>query len=214
MPVCESSQIELRRKFLSDAFHTLNQPLTGLHCGLEIALQKPRGVGEYRQRIADGVENAGVILRLMRAVRDLVEATDPGERYGTVSLGLLLSQLQSELEVVAATTRVGLEIDSDITAPVLADPGKLLTALGGLIAAKMESHQPGGAVAVRAEVDVKRVVLAVRGTGGHKSQEIGDGSHGLAEIRRNAAWSYLWTLGAECEETEDGMVIRMPLKKS
>lgn len=210
MPVCESSQIELRRKFISDAFHTLNQPLTGLHCGLEIALQKPRSAGEYRQRISDGVDNAGVILRLLRAVRELVESADPGERYGTVSLGLLLSQLKSDLEVVAETTNVQLHVDAEIDARVLADPAKLMGALGTLIAEKIEEYGAGAEVRVGGEERDREVVLTVSGAG----ERIEKCTTGVVEIRRNAACSYLWTLGGECEETSDAMMIKLPVSKS
>ncbi|HVZ19067.1 MAG TPA: hypothetical protein VG897_18260, partial [Terriglobales bacterium] len=75
--------LEQRRRMLSDAFHTLNQPITGLHCGLEIALQKPRNEADYRQRISDGIQNAGAIVKYLKAIRQLVDAADPGERFGT-----------------------------------------------------------------------------------------------------------------------------------
>jgi hypothetical protein len=70
---------EQRRRFISEAFHSFHQPLTGLHCGLEIALQKPRTDEEYRGRIADALQNASAILKLNAALRQLVDATDPGE---------------------------------------------------------------------------------------------------------------------------------------
>ncbi len=197
--------VEERRKFISDAFHTLNQPLTGLHCGLEIAVQKPRTEGEYRKRIGDGIANAGEILKLVRAVRQLVEASDPGERFGTVNLAIVLSQLRNELEVVAEATKVGLVIECPESVQVKADPGKLMAALGGLIAEEMETAKTGVLVAV--SLKKKMVVLTVT-TSRRVSQDV-DGK--MEEIRRNAAVSYLWAIGAECERGSDRLVVTIPL---
>jgi two-component system heavy metal sensor histidine kinase CusS len=204
--------VEMRRKFISDAFHTLNQPLTGLHCGLEIALQKPRSEEDYRRRIGNGIENAGVILALVRAVRQLVDSTDPGECFGTLGLGVLLSQMKSELEVVAETTHVGVAVGDADGVQVAADPGKLLSALGGLAASEMEGYASGGMVEIVVRPNGKQVVIAVAGKGVRRSEaEPQSPVEKLAEIRRHAAISYLWTIGGDCEMTASGLRIELPL---
>src|SRR3954465_7105400 len=107
-----NSHVEERRKFLSEAFHTFHQPLTGLHCGLELALQKQRTIEEYRERISDALEHAGAILKLNKALRELVDAADPGERFGTVALAPLLAQLAEELALVADPASVNIEVEA------------------------------------------------------------------------------------------------------
>lgn len=210
-------QIEQRRRFISDAFHTLNQPLTGLHCGLEIALQKPRSEQEYRQRIGDGIENASTILSLVRAVRQLVESADPGERFGTLGLSMLLSQMKSELELVAETTRVGVAIANADGVKVAGDPTKLLAALGGLTAGEMGTYDPGSQVKVAIECNCKHVILRMDGEGARRP-ESGEGAQSLpeklAQIRRDAALSYLWTIGGDFEITEAGLKIELPLAET
>ena len=197
--------IEERRKFISDAFHTLNQPLTGLHCGLEIALQKPRTEGEYRKRIEDGITNASEILKLVRAVRQLVDAADLGERFGTLDLAMLLSQLRSELEVVAEVRKVELVVEYPEGLRVKADPGKLMAALGGLIAGEIEACE--AEVRVVAKVDMNLARLVVRSS--KRVSEHGDGK--MEEIRRNAAVSYLWAIGGGCERDGGEIRITLPL---
>lgn len=205
--------LDQRRQFVSDAFHSLNQPLTGLHCGLEIALQKPRTDGEYRQRIGEGIENAGAILALVRAVRQLVESSDPGERFGTVSLSLLLSQLKNELEVISETTRVAFVVECPDDVGLMADPGKLMATLGGLIAGEMEGCESGAQIEVKAKTSKKHVVLTVEGTGQRKnaSAEADDKAGKVVEIRKNAAYSYLWTVGGDFELTAKGLRIKLPV---
>lgn len=207
----KTDHLEERRKFISDAFHTLNQPLTGLHCGLEIALQRPRSEGEYRQRIGDGLENAGAILQLVRAVRQLVDAADPGERFGTVEVPVLLSQLKSELEVVAEATRVGVTIEESVDVKVSADPGKLLAALGGLVAGELGSYEAGGSVRIATVARKKWLELTLSSKGTKKAAPIPvEASEKLAEIRRNAACCYVWTLGGDLETVRDGWKIKLP----
>jgi len=208
----KTDHLQERRKFISDAFHTLNQPLTGLHCGLEIALQRPRSEGEYRQRIGDGIENAGAILQLMRAVRQLVDAADPGERFGTVDVPVLLSQLKSELEVVAEATRVSVTIDESVDVKISADPGKLLSALGGLAAGELGSYEAGSSVRVAAVVRKKSLELTLSGKGTKKAERVPvEASEKLAEIRRNAACCYVWTLGGDLETVRDGWKLELPI---
>jgi two-component system sensor histidine kinase TctE len=208
------SYTELRRKFISDAFHTLNQPLTSLHCGLEISLQRPRSEGEYRKRIGDSIERAGSILALVKGLRELVEADDPGERFGTVSLGLLFSQLKSELEVLAEAARVGLEISGEVNANVAADPGKLLAALGGLVAAEIESLEPGGRVTMKVRCRDGEVLLKLVETGPRKQRDPEkpkEVDERLTDLRVNTAYCYIWTLGGQCETTDQGTKITLPL---
>ncbi len=204
-----------RRKFISDAFHSLNQPLTGLHCGLEIALQKPRSEGEYRKRIADGVENAGNILALVRAVRQLVDAADPGERFGTLSLPLVLSQVKSELELVSEATSVAVEVRCECTENIKADPAKLAACLGGLISAEMEGHERCAEVRVVATTSGKQVAILVERRGQRKSgnSEMTDNAEKLSQIRRSAGLSYIWTVGGEFDVTDTGLNIRLPIVK-
>ncbi len=203
-----AEHVEERRRFISDAFHTLNQPLTGLHCGLEIALQKPRSEGEYRDRIGRGVEYAGEIVALIRAIRQLVDAADPGEQFGIVALATVLAQVKSELEVMVEATGVTLRMDCESAAQVKADPAKLATALGGLIASAIESRERGGTIAVRAKSTKKYATLCVDTSGAKLAKEAANRK--LTEIRRNAAISYLWTIGGEVQDSGNELTIKLP----
>jgi two-component system, OmpR family, heavy metal sensor histidine kinase CusS len=206
-----SAHVEERRKMISEAFHTLNQPLTGLHCGLEIALQKPRSDEEYRQRIGDGIDNAGAILQFVRAIRQLVEAGDPGERFGTVDLAAVLSQLEGELEVVAEALQVRVAVHHNGGCKVMADPLKLMAALGTLADERVRRSGAGAHVELRMEVigSVAKITLtsdSVAPAGLAKSLE-----PKLAEIRRNAAYCYLWRVGGEVRTGDDTLSITLPL---
>src|SRR4051794_19974156 len=89
-----------RRKALSEAFHTFHQPLTSLHCGLELALLKNRSEEDYRRRIEEALESAGRIFELNKALRELVDSEDPGERCGTVAFAPVFAQVLQEVRSV------------------------------------------------------------------------------------------------------------------
>ena len=205
-----NEHFEERRKMISDAFHSLNQPLTGLHCGLEIALQRPRSDSDYRERIGTGLENAGVILQLVRAIRQLVDAADPGERFGTVDLALVVTQLKGELEVVAEALQVKVTVRCDSSCKVKADPTKLMAALGTLADEHLRSATPGTQVEIEVKPEGANVLVTIRrersgclaGTDGLTEK--------LSEIRSNAACCYLWSVGGEVESVAGGFSITLP----
>jgi signal transduction histidine kinase len=203
---------EQRRKFISDAFHTLNQPLTGLHCGLEIALHKAQKADEYRKRLQEGLVQAGEVMTLVRAIRELADAADPGERYGTVSVSLLLVQLKSDLEVVSATSGVEVDVDCPPEIRLLVDPSKFLRCLGSLVSAEMEALN--SAAKLRLTVVRKNdVVVEIKSSGERKLRDPEQAlslDEKVAEIRRVTACSYIWTLGGDFETDSTGMTITLP----
>ena len=205
-----NGHIEERRKMISDAFHSLNQPLTGLHCGLEIALQKPRTDEEYRNRIGTGLENAGAILQLIRAVRLLVDAADPGERFGTVDLALVLGQLKGELEVVAEALQVEVTIHCEQHSNLMADPLKLMAALGTLADEQIRSAGSGAQVEIETIIAGRNIAVTMRSAAGNRPETSDGLDHKLAEIRCNAACCYLWSIGGEVEFTGRGLFISLP----
>ncbi len=84
---------ERRREYLSEAFHSLSQPLTALQCGLELAVAVPRSQKEYERRIGEGLQSTGSLREMMSALRELVEAEDPGEDAREIKLSEVLSSL-------------------------------------------------------------------------------------------------------------------------
>ena len=205
-----SNHLEERRRMISEAFHTLNQPLTGLHCGLEIALQKPRTEGEYRTRIATGLEHAGVILQLVRAIRQLVEADDPGERFGTVDLVAVLAQLRGELDVVSEALQVPLTVNCEASRKVMADPGKLVAALGTFADERMRMTKPGAQVEINVNLTGDRVMLTMGNTASRVKTDDHQFDRKLSEIRCDAARCYIWTIGGEVESSDGKLSITLP----
>lgn len=209
------NRIMERRKAISEAFHSFYQPLTSLHCGLELALSKPRSEGEYRKRIEDALVNAGQILRLNKALRELVDATDPGERFGTVAFGPLIAQLREEIGVVAVGAGAKIEFKGEYNAQVAADPMKLLMMLGNMMSNVVSRSGNGGNVAITGKVDSRALTLSVASDDlPDNPPEPSDMEFKLREIRSDAARTYLETIGGSCSVLENGFEIELPTSES
>jgi signal transduction histidine kinase len=206
-------QIVERRKAISEAFHSFHQPLTSLHCGLELALSKPRTEGEYRKRIEDALVSAGQVLRLNKALRELVDATDPGERFGTVALDPMIAQLREEAGMVAGAAGVTLDFNGSYNAQVAGDPMKLLLMLGNLVSGLISRTTAAGRVTVQGDIqgsliEVRIITDAMMAVFPDPS----DMEHKLREIRVDAARSYFATIGGTCSALENGYQCTIPTR--
>lgn len=210
--VSDNNRTLERRKAISEAFHTFHQPLTSLHCGLELALSKPRTEGEYRKRIEDALVNAGEILRLNKALRELVESTDPGERFGTVAFEALIAQLREEVALVAGATGVPIEFSGRYDTQVAADPMKLLMMLGNLISGVVAQACGGEPVTVTGKVGSSSLIMLVRSGGQGLAAEPSDMECKLREIRTDAGRAYVETIGGTFSIREQGFEIQLPVR--
>jgi two-component system OmpR family sensor kinase len=108
-------------RFSSDVAHEIRSPLTALRGQIEVALRKERPGTEYRQTLADCLDE---VLRLTRLTEDLMSLarSDAGElqmRYSRVDLGELLSEVCRRCRPRAAEKDVGLMVK--ISEPVVID---------------------------------------------------------------------------------------------
>ena len=80
-PVVESAAQEIadQRTFVSDIFHKLSQPLTALHCSLELSLARDETAEEYRASVEAALQNADRLRQGLLLMRELSDADDPGD---------------------------------------------------------------------------------------------------------------------------------------
>ncbi len=205
-----AKQIESRRGFVSEAFHAFHQPLTALHCGLELSLLKQRSEEEYRQRIEDALLNAGSVLHLNKAVRELVEATDPGENLQTIDLPIVLPALAEKIAVVAEASVVRPKISCPERVSIIADPTKLGVHVGNLASILIRALEPGGNLELKVNADGATAVITIVGKGKQRPTDEANVQRKLDSIRADAACSYFWTLGGEFRRTRSSFTIRLP----
>ncbi|MGA2903663.1 MAG: hypothetical protein ABSD98_07520 [Candidatus Korobacteraceae bacterium] len=83
--------------FVSEVFHNLSQPLTALHCSLELALRRDRTVEELRGSIQATLEDVERLRQRLLLVRALSDASDPGDLSQPTDLTGLLRELQQDM---------------------------------------------------------------------------------------------------------------------
>jgi two-component system, OmpR family, sensor kinase len=152
-----------RRAYISEAFHSLNQPITSLHCILELALARPRSAEEYRQRIAEALENAGSVLRLARSLREVVEADDPSDNLLIVPLQQLLQDAASELEGLAELRGCSFQLQDAAMANVTAEPVRLKRVLNYVMEAMLYEAAPNQQVKLSLNVADAAAVIGICG---------------------------------------------------
>ncbi len=99
MAVSEADEraMERQRSFVSEVFHNLSQPLTALHCSLELSLFRDQTADELRAGIATALENAACLRQRLLLLRELNQASEPGDLSLPTDLNELLRDLREEL---------------------------------------------------------------------------------------------------------------------
>ena len=199
--------VEERRGFISEGFHSFHQPLTALHCGLELSLLKQRDEADYRQRLQDALTSASAILELNKAIRELVESADPGENFGRVELKPLLAKLVEDLSYSAEPGLVAVRMVCPEHVFIAADATKFARHLGSLGSVLLRSADLGAALHIKAHCDETTVLLKLSMEGARRESAEKDLQYRVDQMRMDAACSYAWTIGGEFKKTKKGFAI-------
>jgi signal transduction histidine kinase len=105
-----------QRAFVSDVFHSLSQPLTALHCSLELSLARDQTSQELRASVESALENAERLRQRLLLLRELSDADDHGDISAPVELHVLLRELREDLLPVCESAGGGFDVACD---PVL-----------------------------------------------------------------------------------------------
>jgi len=83
--------------FISEVFHSLSQPLTALHCSLDLALRRDRTLKQLRASVQTALDNAERLRQRLLLVRALNDAADPGDLSQAIDLSALLRELAEDM---------------------------------------------------------------------------------------------------------------------
>ncbi len=160
------------REFTANASHELRSPLTRIRTEAEVALFRPRSVGDYTRSLAqihdDAVDMSKLIDELLTLAR--AEAGSDVLRMVPVDLDALLLEVANEWSGIVERLSIrfivtGSEQRSGGPMMVLADRTALIRLLRIWLDNACKATPPGGSIAIRSELVEQRVVLAVEDTG-------------------------------------------------
>lgn len=200
---------ETRREYLSEAFHSLSQPLTALQCGLELAVAVPRSQQEYERRVGDALQTATSLREMVAAMRELVEAEDPGEDAEEIDLGELFSSLQGSVANIAEMNDSGCELQAPHGMRIQASHEKFSKCV--LFLAE-QAVAPQGCLHVKVKRSDRNLEIGLE-TDGKRLNKDNDGRSWrdrVIEMRISAAHNYVATLGGVLKPTTRGYKIELP----
>src|SRR5208283_2894173 len=169
-----------QRRFVSEVFHNLSQPLTALHCSLEVSMADDRTAEEFRASVAAALQNAERLRQRLLLCRELSEADDPGDVSLPVPLHRVLEQVREELLPLAESTNCELEL-SCAPVRVRGDEAKLMRGFFYFLEFLLRTSQEN--IRVRAQrVNGEGVEITIS-AGGFRTESLpGQERHSASEI--------------------------------
>jgi signal transduction histidine kinase len=216
--VAESATKEVadQQSFVSDVFHKLSQPLTALHCSLELSLARDETADEYRASVEAALQNAERLRQHLLLMRELSDADDPGDTSLPVALHKLLLELQEDLLPVFESAGVGFDMTCD-PVQVRGNKAKLTRAFFYLLEYLLRSSQRGR---LKVSVEWKNpqpVAIKMTLSGAPSSPASGDDlrdpmSAGEADIARRTFRAVGGDLAlAGCESEQSVWIATLPV---
>ena len=164
-----AAHVDRQQQFVADAAHELRGPLAAVRSSLEVAISHDRSVDEYRETLAEVLEEACGLSKLSNDLLTLAEASDDARPPPAERIDLAALARQSVAMFSAAAEERGLAIDLAATAPaiVAGDASQLRQVLGNLLDNAIRFTPSGGHVGmcVRLDDQPAAVELTVADTG-------------------------------------------------
>ena len=149
------------RQLVSDLFHQLSQPITTLCCSLELALLQTPDAEQYGEIVSQALCQAEKVSSLATAIRELFDASQPGEHGEVLELGAALAETVSDLLPVAESAEVQVCHVPGPACPVRFDAARLRQGLFHLIGFVIGSGAPGAVVKIELEARGAEAMLAL-----------------------------------------------------
>jgi heavy metal sensor kinase len=154
-------------RFTADASHELRSPLAAMRAAVEVTLQQPRTVGDYRDVLASLGEQCEQLTSLVNGLLLLARA-DAGEVVvgrGTVDLSALAEEAAEMYEPLAEERGIAFRWECPPEVLVPGDSQRLRQLVTNLIDNAMKFTPAGGAVLLRVQQTDHVAKLTVTDTG-------------------------------------------------
>ena len=158
-----------QQQFVADAAHELRSPLAAIQSSLEVAISQERGANDYRDTLADVLDETRHISSLANDLLLLAESADEGRSRPRepLDLGQIAQQATSMFAGVGEDKGVAVRVEAGPTGPVHGDPAQIRQVLSNLLDNAIRFTPRGGRVTVGVGQDnaAGDAVLTVTDTG-------------------------------------------------
>ena len=160
--------VERLRRFSGDASHQLRTPLAAMQSVGEVALSRDRDPGEYRQALANMLEEVRRLSRvtdqLLRLAR--LERTEVRASFVPLDLGQVVRRTADLFQPLYDDKRVGLRVETEDGIQVLGHGDLLLEMLANLLDNALRVTPAGGDILLSADSETgSEALLTVADTG-------------------------------------------------
>lgn len=150
---------------LLEIIHRLSQPLTALRGSLELALLGDHSAAEYRAAVSESLAQADRLVRLLRSLRELVEAGEPSPEPTTFRLNELLAGLVADAQPWAESRDVAITLNSLEEASIRADAQRVREALLRVLQKAIERSSQGSRIRITLARNAGNACLGVADPG-------------------------------------------------
>lgn len=158
---------ERQKRFIADASHEMRTPLTILKGDVEVALNRPRSAGEYRETLEMVNQTTDRMTALVEELFLLARADNHPFplQVEPFDLADLLCRDVARLMPRAFEKNITLDLDTPPALQIEADPAKLSRLLLNLIDNAIKYSNSGAAVTVTAAIEHDQARIAIADTG-------------------------------------------------
>jgi heavy metal sensor kinase len=156
-----------QRQFTSDASHELRAPLAVIEAESTLSLQRKRAAGEYRQSLETIAQEAARMSLIIDQLLSLARADSEKEPLSLeeLSLGELLGELSSDLEVLCRRKGLKLELTQLEDSMVKGDRLRLRVLFLNLLDNAIRYTPGGGTVSISLRREGQMAVVSISDTG-------------------------------------------------
>ena len=167
-----AAHLDRQRAFVANAAHELRSPLAALRASAEVALAHDRSAEEYRDRLADIVEECDGLGALVNQLLLLAEGEAGSVRTPRrFSLDRLAARVVEMFEGISEMREISLVADVPDPVDIWGSELHLRQVISNLVDNALKFTPPGGTVRVRVRLADDRATVEVRDSGAGISAE-------------------------------------------